>query len=313
MADAKRGKPAVILIGTGSEVALCAEVYEALNKEGVAARLVSMPSWELFEQQDQTYRDSVLPPAVKARVSVEAGSVIGWDRYVGPDGARIGMHTFGASAPIKDVMKKFGFTREAVLAAAKQQLGLGQGEGCMNPLKQLEALGQSPWLDYMKRSLIDKGELRTLIERDGLKGVTSNPSIFEKAIAETDEYADALKHFQAQADHSVSAIYEHLAIADIRAAADVLRPVYDNTHGRDGYVSLECSPYLANDTEATVAEAQRLWAAVDRPNLMVKVPATAGRHTGNSPVDRSRTEHQCHLAFFRERLRASRRSLYLRA
>ena len=88
MADAKRGKPAVILIGTGSEVALCAEVYEALNKEGVAARLVSMPSWELFEQQDQAYRDSVLPPAVKARVSVEAGSVIGWDRYVGPSGAQ---------------------------------------------------------------------------------------------------------------------------------------------------------------------------------------------------------------------------------
>jgi transketolase len=126
MADAKRGKPAVILISTGSEVALCAEVYEALTKEGVAARLVSMPSWELFEQQDQAYRDSVLPPAVKARVSVEAGSVIGWDRYVGPGGARIGMHSFGASAPIKDLMKKFGFTREAVLAAAKQQLGLAK-------------------------------------------------------------------------------------------------------------------------------------------------------------------------------------------
>ncbi|MEO6781038.1 MAG: bifunctional transaldolase/phosoglucose isomerase, partial [Bradyrhizobium sp.] len=144
----------------------------------------------------------------------------------------------------------------------------------MNKLKQLEACGQSPWLDYLKRSLIENGELRTLIERDGLKGVTSNPSIFEKAIGETDEYAEALKQFQAQADHSISAIYEHLAIADIRAAADVLRPVYQQTHGRDGYISLECSPYLANDTEATVAEALRLWAAVDRPNLMVKVPAT---------------------------------------
>lgn len=126
MADSKCGKPAIILIGTGSEVALCAEVYEALNKEGVAARLVSMPSWELFEQQDQAYRDSVLPSAVKARVSVEAGSVIGWDRYVGPGGARIGMHTFGASAPIKDLMQKFGFTRDVVLAAARQQLGLGK-------------------------------------------------------------------------------------------------------------------------------------------------------------------------------------------
>jgi transaldolase/glucose-6-phosphate isomerase len=144
----------------------------------------------------------------------------------------------------------------------------------VNKLKRLEACGQSPWLDYLKHSLIEKGELRTLIERDGLKGVTSNPSIFEKAIGETDEYAEALNAFQAKADHSISAIYEHLAIADIRAAADVLRPVYDQTQRRDGYISLECSPYLADDTEATVNEAQRLWAAVDRPNLMVKVPAT---------------------------------------
>ena len=144
----------------------------------------------------------------------------------------------------------------------------------MNKLKQLELCSQSLWLDYLKRSLIERGELRTLIVRDGLKGVTTNPSIFEKAIGETHEYEDALKQFQAQSDHGISAIYEHLAIADIRAAADVLRPVYDQTQRRDGYISLECSPYLANDTEATVAEALRLWAAVARPNLMVKVPAT---------------------------------------
>jgi transaldolase/glucose-6-phosphate isomerase len=144
----------------------------------------------------------------------------------------------------------------------------------MNPLKQLETCGQSLWLDYLKRSLIEKGELRALIERDGLKGVTSNPSIFEKAIGESDEYQEALKKFLARADHSISENYEHLAIVDIRAAADVLRPVYDATHGGDGYISLECSPYLANDTEATIAEAQRLWKAVDRPNLMIKVPAT---------------------------------------
>jgi transaldolase/glucose-6-phosphate isomerase len=144
----------------------------------------------------------------------------------------------------------------------------------MNPLKKLETCGQSPWLDYLKHSLIANGELRTLIERDGLRGVTSNPSIFEKAIGESDEYADALKQFQAGTDHSISAIYEHLAIDDIHGAADVLRPVYEETHRRDGYISLECSPYLANDTEATVAEALRLWEAVKRPNLMVKVPAT---------------------------------------
>jgi transaldolase/glucose-6-phosphate isomerase len=144
----------------------------------------------------------------------------------------------------------------------------------MNPLQQLDSCGQSPWLDYLKHSLIESGELRRLIERDGLKGVTSNPSIFEKAIAESDEYAEALQQFQAQGDHSVSAIYEHLAVADIRAAADVLLPVFQQSQGRDGYISLECSPYLANDTEATLAEAVRLWAAVARPNLMVKVPAT---------------------------------------
>jgi transketolase len=122
MADAGKEKPAVILIGTGSEVALCAAAFEALKRDGVAARLVSMPSWELFEQQDEAYRDSVLPPDVTARVSVEAGSVIGWDRYVGAIGARIGMRSFGASAPIGDLMVRFGFTEEKVVAAAKQQL-----------------------------------------------------------------------------------------------------------------------------------------------------------------------------------------------
>lgn len=144
----------------------------------------------------------------------------------------------------------------------------------MNRLKQLESFGQSIWLDDLKRDLITSGKLRSLIERDGLKGITSNPSIFEKAIAETEEYASALKQFQSRGDHRVIDIYEHLALADIRDAADILRPVYDRTGGRDGYISLECSPYIANDTEATLAEAKRLWAAVDRPNLMVKVPGT---------------------------------------
>ena len=122
LADADAGKPSVILIGTGSEVALCVEAYEALKREGIAARVVSMPSWELFELQDQAYRDGVLPPEVSARVSVEQASVIGWDRYVGMNGAKIGMHTFGSSAPIKDLLKKFGFTPDKVAAAAKEQI-----------------------------------------------------------------------------------------------------------------------------------------------------------------------------------------------
>jgi transaldolase/glucose-6-phosphate isomerase len=144
----------------------------------------------------------------------------------------------------------------------------------VNPLKQLQSCGQAPWLDFLLRSFTAKGELKAMIERDGLKGVTSNPSIFQKAIGDSDEYAGAMRDFLGQGDHSVLEIYEHLAVADIQAAADVLKPVYDETAARDGYVSLECSPYLANDTEATVTEALHLWDAVTRPNLMVKVPAT---------------------------------------
>ncbi|MFZ0458101.1 MAG: transketolase [Rhodoplanes sp.] len=122
LADTTDVKPAVILIGTGSEVSLCLAAHEELKQEGVPSRVVSMPSWELFEQQDRAYREHVLPPDVTARVSVEMGSVIGWDRYVGTSGAKIGMHTFGSSAPLKDVLKKFGFTPDKVLAAAKEQI-----------------------------------------------------------------------------------------------------------------------------------------------------------------------------------------------
>jgi transketolase len=122
LADAKDGKPDIILIGTGSELSLCVSAYEQLTAEGIRARVVSMPSTPIFDMQDQAYRKSVLPPEVKARVSVEAGSVFGWERYVGMQGAIIGMTTFGASAPIKDLMKKFGFTTEHVIQAAKQVL-----------------------------------------------------------------------------------------------------------------------------------------------------------------------------------------------
>jgi transaldolase / glucose-6-phosphate isomerase len=144
----------------------------------------------------------------------------------------------------------------------------------MNALNELSDCGQSVWIDFLKRSFVEGGELRMRMERDGLKGATSNPSIFEKAIGESNEYDAALKKFLSQADHSVSEVYEALAFEDIRNAADALRPVYDRTQGKDGFISLECSPYLANDTEATIKEAQHLWRAVARPNLMVKVPAT---------------------------------------
>jgi transketolase len=121
MADAE-SEPAVILIASGSEVQLCVGAFETLKREGVSARVVSMPSWELFERQDQQYRDEVLPPHITARVTVEMGSVIGWDRYAGPTGAIIGMHSFGASAPIADVLVKFGFVPDKILQAARNQI-----------------------------------------------------------------------------------------------------------------------------------------------------------------------------------------------
>jgi transketolase len=111
-------------MASGSEVSLCVEAWQQLKAEGVKARVVSMPSWELFEHQSQEYKDSVLPPGVTARVSVEQASTMGWDRYLGPRGKAIGMKTFGASAPLKELQKKFGFTAANVVAAAKEQLAL---------------------------------------------------------------------------------------------------------------------------------------------------------------------------------------------
>jgi transketolase len=122
LADPPDHKPDVILVGTRSEVSLCLAARDKLASENVAARVVSMPSWELFEEQDQAYRDSVLPPAISARVTVEEAAAIGWDRYAGSGGVILGMHTFGMSAPIKVVAQHFGFTPERVADAAKQAL-----------------------------------------------------------------------------------------------------------------------------------------------------------------------------------------------
>src|ERR1700723_3749802 len=148
-------------------------------------------------------------------------------------------------------------------------------QGIMNPVKALENHGQAVWLDFLARGFVAKGELKKLIDTDGVKGVTSNPSIFEKAIGSSDEYDGAIGRALKGGDRPVAELFEHLAVEDIQHAADVLRPVYDHLHGNDGFVSLEVSPYLALDTKATIVEAERLWKEVDRRNLMVKVPATA--------------------------------------
>lgn len=142
-----------------------------------------------------------------------------------------------------------------------------------NPLLKLEAFGQSIWIDFIRRGTILSGELKKLIDEDGVTGVTSNPSIFEKAIGGSNDY-DVAIHALADKGKNVEQIYESLAVEDIQHAADLFRPVYDRLDGADGFVSLEVSPRLANNTAQTIAEAHRLWQEVARPNVMIKVPAT---------------------------------------
>jgi len=144
-----------------------------------------------------------------------------------------------------------------------------------NPLRELLNYGQSMWLDYIRRDLFTTGRLKQMIEDDGLRGMTSNPSIFEKAIAESSLYDDILKSLASRPDLDTTARFEQIAIRDIQDAADALRAVYEDSNFRDGYVSLEVSPYLARKTKETIDEARRLWKTVNRPNVMIKVPGTA--------------------------------------
>ena len=152
---------------------------------------------------------------------------------------------------------------------------LDKAKATKNPLQQLLDYGQSMWLDYIRRDLFTSGKLKQMIAEDGLRGMTSNPSIFEKAIADSSLYDDMLKTLASRRDLDATARFEQLAIRDIQDAADVLRPVYEQSNFHDGYVSLEVSPYLARKTQETMDEARRLWKAANRENVMIKVPGTA--------------------------------------
>jgi transaldolase/glucose-6-phosphate isomerase len=156
-----------------------------------------------------------------------------------------------------------------------QPTGVLETSKATNPLQALLSYGQSMWLDYIRRDLITSGSLKTMIADDGLRGMTSNPAIFEKAIAESSLYDDILKSLASRPDLDATARYEQIAIRDIQDVADVLRPVYESSKSRDGYVSLEVSPLLALKTQETIDEARRLWKAVNRANVMIKVPGTA--------------------------------------
>jgi transaldolase/glucose-6-phosphate isomerase len=145
----------------------------------------------------------------------------------------------------------------------------------MGKLNDLANLGQAVWLDFVDRKFLEEGGLKKLVEEDGVTGVTSNPSIFQQAMGKGTAYDGTLAAFDKENPGAATIDrYEHLAIQDIKAAAETLRPVYDRTSAKDGYVSLEVSPYIANDTDGTIAEAEKLWKAVDRPNLMIKIPGT---------------------------------------
>src|ERR1700691_6339574 len=157
---------------------------------------------------------------------------------------------------------------------AKTTPASSEGKPSENPLKALLGFGQSVWLDYIRRSLISTGELKRLIEEDGLRGVTSNPSIFEKAITGSTDYTQTLQELEKRKDLDAKGIFDILAVKDIQDATDTFKQVYEQTKRRDGYVSLEVSPYLAHKTQETLDEARRLWKLVGRPNTMIKVPGT---------------------------------------
>jgi transaldolase/glucose-6-phosphate isomerase len=168
----------------------------------------------------------------------------------------------------------FDGREETMSLTAKPNAAPQAGQQRENPLKALIRFGQSVWFDYIRRDLITTGQLKRLIEDDGLRGMTSNPAIFEKAIAGSPDYTQPLAELAKRGNLDAKGIYERLAIRDIQDAADALRVVYDQSKRRDGYVSLEVSPYLAHQTKETIEEARRLWKTVARDNVMIKVPGT---------------------------------------
>jgi transketolase/transaldolase len=267
--------PQLILIATGSEVSLALGAQKKLSEQNIASTVVSMPSCELFNAQTQEYKDTVLPPAIKARLAIEAASPKGWRDYVGLEGDIIGVNRFGASAPGSVVMEKFGFTVENVVDHALALLGRKDRPMKKNPLLELENYGQGIWMDYLRRDLFSSGELKRYIEQDGLAGMTSNPTIFEKAISGSTEYDAQLRGLLGPNPNTpADVLYEKIAIQDIQTAADLFMPVYKRKDKADGYISLEVSPDLAHDTQGSIEQARRFWVTVARPNVMIKIPAT---------------------------------------
>ena len=267
----------LILIGTGAEVQVALDAADELSeKDGLSARVVSMPCWDRFAEADQSYRDEVLPPAITARVSIEAAATLGWEKWVGDAGASLGMTGFGASGAGQGTLRAL---RPNVRAPSRGCAAAPIGPSRRHDMAQNERLaaltdaGVAVWLDQIHRQMIESGDLKALVDEKSLRGETSNPAIFEKAIMGGDAYDDKIEQFAAEG-LDARAAYLRIAIEDVQAACDVMRPVYDELDRYDGYVSLEVEPAVAHDTDATAKQAKELWEAVDRPNVMIKIPGT---------------------------------------
>ena len=309
LAEASSGTPEVILMGTGSEVQIAVAAREALEADGVPTRVVSLPCVEWFADQDEAYRSQVLPPTVRARVSVEAAVPMGWREFVGDAGRIVGLNHYGASAAYTVLYEEFGLTSEAVVAAARESIAAAAADPVARPapappaaawtappatadphvpqtvprreghemtqnqnLAQLSKAGVAVWLDDLSRDRIRSGNLQSLVDEQSVVGVTTNPTIFAAAISGSESYDHQL-HALAIREVSVEEALRTITATDVRDACDLLRPVHERQPG-DGRVSLEVAPGLAHETDATEAEAEHLWWLVDRPNLYIKIPAT---------------------------------------
>ena len=262
------GSPArAILIGTGSELALAVEAQALLAAQGIPVRVVSMPSWFQFQRQDAAWREIVLPVGTP-RIAVEAGVTGWWREVVGLSGAVVGIDTFGESGPAGDLYQHFGVTTKEVIAAVRRVLNFSGSR-----IAQIARHGQQIWLDKLSRSLVESGDLQRWVSEHEIAGVTSNPAIFAQALDNDAAYAPSLNSLR-KVEPSLERRFERLAIPDVQAACDVLRPLYERTQSDAGYVSFEVSPRLSRDGESTLSAARRLWAEINRPNAMIKIPAT---------------------------------------
>ena len=291
--EPSNGDPALILIGTGSELSICLDAADLLEEDGVPTRVVSMPCFDRFIEQDAAYRDSVLPPSVRARVSVEAAATFGWERWVGPEGESIGMTGFGASGPQPALYEHFGFTPEHVaergravassaLAAKDMMRSPMSVEAQVNErLAALTAAGTSVWLDQIRRSLITSGELERLVREDSLRGVTSNPAIFEKAILGLHRLRRAGARAGGARAWTRTRSTRRSRSSTSRWPATCCARCGTTRAAPDGFVSLEVEPAVAHDTDATIEQAHDFWRPGEPPQPDGQDPRHRGGRVGH--------------------------------